>query len=80
VLPIMHLDGSDVVVIDSHGQRVPAVDEVRVEPGLAVVAVNKGAHAWLQALAQAPGDSLACAIRSRSGHLHHMGAVRVVCV
>lgn len=81
MLPIKHLDGADVVVIDAHGQRVPAVDEVRVEPGLAVVAVNEGGRAWLQAvLAQGPYETMDCAIRSRAGQLHHWGAVRLVCV
>ena len=81
MLPITHLDGSDVVVIDSLGQQVPAVDEVRVEPGLAVVAVNTGARDWLHALlAHGADEPLECAIRSRRGELHHCGAVRVVFV
>jgi hypothetical protein len=75
-----HYDGSDVIVIDSHGQRVPAVDEVQLEPGLARVFVTQGARAWLHAVLQAPDESLACAIHSRTGELHHCGAVRVVCV
>jgi len=82
MLTITHLDGSDVIVIDSHGQRVPAVDEVHVEPGFVEVFVRaNGARRWLRSvLAQAPGEPLACAIHSRSGKLHHEGAVRVVCV
>lgn len=82
MLLITHLDGADVVVTDSRGRPVPAVDEVRLEPGLAaVVAVKIGAYAWLQKLVSlGPEQPLACAIRSRDGqHLHHYGAVRVVC-
>jgi hypothetical protein len=81
MLTITHLDGADVVVTDSLGRPVPAVDEVRLEPGLAVVAVHPGAYAWLSDLASlAPEQSVSCTIRSRDGHLHHWGAVRVVCV
>jgi hypothetical protein len=75
-----HFDGSDVIVIDSNGQRVPAVDEVQLEPGLARIFVNKAARTWLRTMLRAPDESLACAIHSRTGELHHCGAVRVVCV
>jgi hypothetical protein len=77
-----HLDGSDVVVFDSHGRQVPAVDEVRVEPGFAVVSVNAGALAWLRDLLERePNETLAGAIHSATdGHMHHCGALRVVYV
>lgn len=80
MLPITHLDGADVLVIDSRGRHVPAVDEVRLEPGDVVLAVTPGAHAWLQDFVSlAPQQPIACAIRSRDGqHLHYCGAVRVV--
>jgi hypothetical protein len=80
MLPMTHLDGADVVVIDSHGRHVPGVDEVRVEPGYAVVSVRHDAREWLQDLFANAEASVDCAIRSRDGHLHHFGAVRVVCV
>jgi hypothetical protein len=80
MLTLTHLDGSDVVVIDNHGQHVPAV-EVRVEPGFAVVAIDIAAWAWLQALrTRAPDETLEGSVHSASdGHLHHSGALRVVC-
>jgi hypothetical protein len=68
------------VVIDAHGRRVPAVDEVRIEPGIAVVAVKRGARAWVESVLREPDELLECAIRSRSGLLHHCGAVRISCV
>ena len=80
MLPMDHLDGSEVVVIDAHGRHVPAVDEVRIEPGIVVVAVKRGARAWVETLLHAPNELLECAIRSRSGQLHHCGAVRISCV
>jgi len=80
MMHVSHWDGADVVVIDSHGRQVPGVDEVRVEPGLAVVAVRTAARGWLQDLLSNAEEPLACAIRSRDGQLHHCGAVRVVCV
>jgi hypothetical protein len=80
VLPMNHLDGTQVVVIDSHGRHVPAVDEVRIEPGIAVVAVKKGARAWVQSMLREPNELLECAIHSLSGQLHHCGAVRISCV
>lgn len=81
MLPITHLDGADVIVMDSLGRAVPAVVEVRIEPGVAVVAVNTGARAWLEELlSRSPVPSIELAIRSRDGQrLHHYGAVRVVC-
>jgi hypothetical protein len=81
MLAIKHLDGADVIVTDSRGRHVPAVDEVRIEPGLAVLAVHTGAHAWLQDIvSRAPEQPISCAIRSRDGQLlHHCGEVRVVC-
>ena len=75
-----HLDGSEVAVIDAHGRHVPAVDEVRIEPGIVVVAVKRGARAWLESMLREPDEFLECAIRSRSGQLHHCGAVRISCV
>jgi hypothetical protein len=80
MLHMTHLDGADVVVIDSHGRYVPDVDEVRIEPGYAVVAVSGGALGWLQDLLANADETLTCAIRSRDGQLHHCGAVRVACV
>jgi hypothetical protein len=74
----MHLDGSDVVVIDHHGHEVRAV-EVRLEPGLAVVAVATSERDWLQALlAHASHETLAGSVRAMSdGRLHHCGALRL---
>jgi hypothetical protein len=79
---LTHLDGADVVVIDSHGRYVPAVEQVRVEPGLAVVSVTAAARAWLRDLLEhAANEPLACAVHSvADGHLHHCGATRVVYV
>jgi hypothetical protein len=81
MLPITHLDGADVIVMDFLGRPVPSVVEVRIESGVAVVAVNTGARAWLQdLLSRTPEPAREFAIRSRDGQrLHHYGAVRVVC-
>ena len=75
---LTHLDGSDVVVTDDRGQRVPVV-EVCLEPGLAVVAVDTSALDWLRDLwARAPNETLDGAVRSAAnGRLHHCGALRV---
>lgn len=72
-----HLDGADVFVFDAHGRSVPAVDEVRIEPGLAVVAVQlEAACSWWLALN--PEETLACVIRSaRDGSVHWRGPVRL---
>jgi len=82
MMPFTHLDGSDVVVTDARGRRVPAVEAVRVEPGIAVVSVTAGARAWVQELlAYAPDEPLAGVIHSLAdGQLRHQGALRVVCV
>lgn len=79
MLPLTHLDGSDVVVIDDHGHQVPAV-EVRIEPGFAVVSVGSSARTWLSGvLARSPDDTLAGAVLAAGdGHMHHCGAMRVV--
>jgi hypothetical protein len=78
MLPLMHLDGCDVVVIDHHGHEVRAV-EVRLEPGLAVVAVDPSERDWLQALLRrASHETLAGSVHAVSdGHLHHCGALRL---
>jgi len=75
MLPLTHLDGSDVVVTDDRGHQVPAI-EVRVEPGIAVIAVDAGARDWLRdLLRRAPHETLVGAVRSViDGHLHHCGA------
>lgn len=81
MLTMTHWDGADVVVIDSRGRHVPAVEEVRVEPGFAVVSVTVDAHGWVQdLLAQSPNEPLAAVIRSLDGQLQHEGAIRVACV
>lgn len=79
---ITHLDGSDVVVIDARGRRVPAVDEVRLEPGAAWVAVRYDrARAWCSSLRElAPEETLACAIRTNDGQLRWSGPVSLACV
>lgn len=79
VNPIAHLDGADVIVIDSRGCQVP-VDEVRVEPGVAVVAVDASSSAWLHDLLSRPcNETLHGAVYSVfDGRLHHRGALRVV--
>jgi len=79
MLPITHLDGSDVLVIDDRGHQVPAV-QVRIEPGFAVVSVDTSARAWLSGvMARSPQDTLAGAVLAAGdGHLHHCGAMRVV--
>ena len=78
MLPIAHLDGADVIVFDSRGCQV-RVDEVRVEPGFAVVAVDANSSVWLRDLLSRPCDeTLAGAIYSVfDGRLHHRGAIRV---
>lgn len=78
---ITHLDGADVIVIDVHGQRVPAVGEVRLEPDRAVVVVrHQEAGAWLEArLHFAPDELMACAICSPDGRVHWQGPVRLAC-
>jgi hypothetical protein len=78
MVEMTHLDGADVVVIDARGQQVPAVDEVRLEPDRAVVAVFAGAGEWLQSLAlSGPDATLACAIHARDGRLYWRGPVRL---
>lgn len=79
---ITHLDGADVVVTDARGRLVPAVDEVRLEPGSAWVAVRYAhARAWCSSLREhAPEETLACAIRTTDGHLHWSGPVSLACV
>ena len=75
-----HLDGADVVVFDAYGRSVPAVDEVRIEPDRAVVAVQfEAARSWWLALDSE--ETPACAIHSvRDGSVHWRGPVRLVCV
>lgn len=79
---ITHLDGADVVVIDALGRVVPAVDEVRLEPGSAWISVRyERARAWCSSLrALAPEAPLACAIRTNDGQLHWHGPVSLACV
>ena len=80
---ITHLDGSDVIVIDELGRRVPAVDEVRLEPGRAPwIAVRYDrAQAWCCSLRELSHDrTLACAIRSIDGRVHWTGPVSLSCV
>jgi len=75
-----HLDGADVLVFDAYGRPVPAVDEVRIEPDRAVVAVHHDA-ADAEWLALASEVMPACAIHSaRDGRVHWRGPVRLVCV
>jgi len=82
MVSITHLDGADVVVIDARGRRVPAVDEVRLEPGTAWVAVRfDRARAWCSSLRDlAPEEALACAIRTHDGQLCWSGPVSLACV
>jgi hypothetical protein len=82
MMPCTHLDGSDVVVFDLRGHQVPAVEQVIVEPGFAVVTVTVGAAQWLQGLlALCPDEPLEGAIHAIDGScVHHCGAMRVVCV
>lgn len=77
MVSITHLDGADVVVFDAHGRRVPAVDEVRVEPDRVVVALH--AQGWSQAHCELAADSVAIH-SARDGRLHWRGPVRLVCV
>jgi hypothetical protein len=74
---ITHWDGADVVVFDARGRFMAAIDEVRVEPDRAVIA--------LQARRVPPDltrmDTASCAIHSaRDGRLHWQGPVRCVLV
>jgi hypothetical protein len=78
MMPITHLDGGNIDVIDSHRRRVPAVVVVRVEPGIAYVTVDAAAAAdWLEELQRDPSETLDCAIKSHSGQLHYCGAAHV---
>ena len=77
MLQLTHLDGADVVVLDSNGRSLPAIDEVRVEPDRAVVAVQARRVPRNIALEV----TQTCAIHSaRDGRLHWRGPVRVVLV
>ena len=82
MVSITHWDGSDVVVVDGRGRRVPAVDEVRLEPGAAWVAVRYDrARAWCSSLRElAPDAPLSCAIRTVDGQLRWSGPVSLACV
>jgi hypothetical protein len=72
-----HWDGADVVGLDSRGHFMSAIDEVRVEPDRAVVALQAARVPRNLALEQAPR----CAIHSaRDRRLHWFGPVRVVLV
>jgi hypothetical protein len=74
----IHLDGADVVVIDSLGRPVPSVGEVQLEPDRAFVAVHHAARAWWRSVALAgPESTLACEIYSRDGRLRWCGPVRL---
>lgn len=74
----IHLDGADVLVIDSRGRQVPAVGEVQLEPDRAFVAVQSAARAWWRALALAgPDATLAWEIYSRDGRLRWCGPVHL---
>lgn len=77
MLSITHLDGADVVVLDAHGRRVLAVDEVRVEPDRVVVALQS--ETWSHACRELAADSVAIH-SARDGRLHWRGPVRLVCV
>jgi hypothetical protein len=81
-MDIEHLDGSDVLVIDARGRRIPAVDEVRVEADRAVVVLRPDALAslWASINEVSYADTWPCTIRSRDGRrLHWHGPVRVAC-
>jgi hypothetical protein len=74
---IDHWDGADVVVVDARGRFMAAIDEVRVEPDRAVVAL----HASRVPRELIPIDTPSCAIHSaRDGRLHWHGPVRFVLV
>lgn len=74
---ITHWDGADVVVLDARGRCLAAIDEVRVEPDRAVVALHAAriSHDLVRI------DAQSCAIHSvRDGRLHWHGPVRFVLV
>jgi hypothetical protein len=77
MVSVTHLDGADVVVLDSHGRRVPAVDEVRVELDRAVVALQS--ETWSQSFRELAAEIIAIH-SARDGRLHWRGPVRLVCV
>jgi hypothetical protein len=81
-MSITHLDGADVVVTDALGRVVPAVDEVRLEPGCAWIAVRyENAQVWCSSLRElAQEEPLTCAIHTNDGHLHWRGPVSLACV
>lgn len=77
---ITHLDGADVVLLDELGRPLPAVDEVRVEPDRAWIALHvEAAREWC--LAVGANQVPACAIHSaHDGRLHWRGPVQLACV
>lgn len=77
MVSIKHLDGADVVVFDADGRRVPAVDEVRVEPDRVVVALQS--KIWSQGQ-RALSPEMIAIHSARDGRLHWRGPVRLVCV
>jgi hypothetical protein len=78
---VTYYDGADVIVLDSHGQCLRDVDEVRAEPDRAVIAIKRPLeNPWTEADCARLAELVSCTVHSaHDGRIRWQGPVRIVC-